>query len=89
MIDTGCTNHMYFDQAGFTNYQPYRSRIIRANGSVVWTKGKGTIEMEWALPDGTSNEEGMWLRWKDGQGQKDVFCEEKRTGRRYKERVCG
>ena len=22
---------------------------------MVWTKGKGTIEMEWALPDGTSN----------------------------------
>ena len=55
MIDSGCTNHMFFDVDEFTEYQQYRAAITIANGATVWTAGRGTIEMEWLLPDGVSN----------------------------------
>lgn len=31
MIDSGCTNHMYFDKDEFTQYQLYRAGILLAN----------------------------------------------------------
>ena len=55
MIDSGCTNHMYFNKEEFTGYQPYRAGISIADGTTVWTKGRGTVEMEWLVPDGSSN----------------------------------
>ena len=55
MIDSGSTNHMFFDKEEFTNYQPHRVGITIADGTVVWTKGIGTVEMEWILEDGSSN----------------------------------
>ena len=51
MIDSGCTNHMYFNKEEFTQYQSYRAGILLANGSSVWTEGRGTVEMEWLLPE--------------------------------------
>ncbi len=33
MIDSGCTNHMFFDRDDFTEYQPHRAGISIANGS--------------------------------------------------------
>lgn len=55
MIDSGCTNHMFFDEEQFIEYQVYRAGIIIANGVTVWIKGRGTVVMEWLLPDGVSN----------------------------------
>lgn len=55
MIDSGCTNHMYFNKNKFTEYQPYRAGIQIVDGTTVWTEGRGTVEMEWLVPDGSSN----------------------------------
>ena len=55
MIDSGCTNHMYYDEDDFTDYESHRAGIRIANGTTVWTKGRGTVEMEWLLPDGSSH----------------------------------
>ena len=53
-IDSGCTNHMYFDKEEFVDYQPFRAGITIADGNTVWAMGRGTVEMEWLLPDGSS-----------------------------------
>ena len=54
-IDSGCTNHMYFDKEEFTDYQPFRAGITIADGNTVWAMGRGTVTMEWLLPDGSIN----------------------------------
>lgn len=46
---------MFFDEVEYTEYKPYRAGVTIANGAIVWTKGRGTVEMEWILPDGTTN----------------------------------
>ena len=55
MMDSGCTNHMYFDREEFTDYFPYHAAVTVANGANVYTQGRGTVEMEWILQDSTSN----------------------------------
>ena len=49
MIDSGCTNHMFFDKDEFTEYRPYREGVIVINEVTVWTQERGTVEMEWLL----------------------------------------
>lgn len=46
IMDLGCTNHMFFDKDEFTDYQLYRVGVIIADGIIVWTQGRGTVEME-------------------------------------------
>ena len=46
---------MFFDREEFLDYQPYRAGISTANGTTVWTKGRGAIELQWPLGDGTIN----------------------------------
>ena len=54
-IDSGCTNHMHFDKDDFSNYQPYKAGVIIADGNTVQIIGRGTIKMEWLLPDGSTH----------------------------------
>jgi len=46
---------MYYDIGSFTNYSSYRAGIIIADGTTMWTKGRGTIRIEWLLADGSSH----------------------------------
>jgi len=39
----------------FTNYSSYRAGIIIADGTTIWTKGRGTIRIEWLLANGSSH----------------------------------
>ena len=61
---------MFFDKADFTDYQPLHAGVIIANGTTVWTKGRGTVEMEWLLEDGTSK----IVRLKDVLHVPDLTC---------------
>ncbi len=70
LIDSGCTNHMFFDREEFKDYQPYRAGISIADGTTVWTKGRGTIKLDWLLADGTSNVVSM----KDIYHVPDLTC---------------
>jgi len=53
-MDLGCTHYMYYDMESFTDYISYRAGIIIADGTTIWTKGRGTIRIEWLLADGFS-----------------------------------
>lgn len=55
MVDSGCTNPMYFAWEEFINYCLYQASVIIANGATLSAKGRGTVTMEWLLDDGTSN----------------------------------
>jgi len=46
---------MYHDMESFTNYSSYRAGIIIADGTTMWTRGRGTVRMEWLLADGSSH----------------------------------
>ena len=46
---------MYYNMGSFTNYSSYRAGIIIADGTTIWTKGRGTIRIEWLLADGSSH----------------------------------
>jgi len=37
---------MYYDIESFTDYTSYRAGIIIADGTTMWTKGRGTIRIE-------------------------------------------
>ncbi len=39
----------------FTNYTSYRTRIIIVDETTMWTKGRGTIRIEWLLADDSSS----------------------------------
>jgi len=55
LMDSGYTHHMYYDMGSFTNYSSYRAGIIIADGTTIWTKGRGTIRIEWLLANGSSH----------------------------------
>ena len=55
LIDSGSTNHMYHDKEEFTEYLSYHAGITIANGSTVWTKGRGTVQHEWITDDGSTH----------------------------------
>ena len=46
---------MHFDREDFIDYQPYKAGVIIADGNTVQIIGRGTVEMEWLLPDGSTN----------------------------------
>ncbi len=52
MIDSIYTNQKFFDKNEFIDYKAYRAVITIADGTTVWTRGRGTIETEWLLPKG-------------------------------------
>jgi len=54
-MDSGCTHHIYYDMESFTDYTSYRAGIIIADGTTMWTKGRGTIRIEWLLANGSSH----------------------------------
>ena len=43
IIDSGCTNHSCNNRKAFKNFQNKRSKITIADGSQVWSSGKGTV----------------------------------------------
>ena len=55
LIDSGSTNHMYHDKEEFTEYQPYHAGITIADGTILSAKGRGTLQHEWIIDDGSSN----------------------------------
>ena len=55
LIDSGCTNHMFFNKQHFDDYRAYKAGIIIADNTTVAIAGRETIEMKWLLPDGSSN----------------------------------
>jgi len=59
LIDSGCTNHMYHDREEFVDYMEFRTAVAIADGSTVWTDGRGTINIELLLPNGTSHLVGL------------------------------
>ena len=70
LIDSGCTNHMFFDKEQFIDYHPHTAGVIIANGLTVPALGRGTIEMEWFLKDGSSN----LIRLEDVLHVPDLAC---------------
>ena len=37
MIDSECTNHIFFDKDEFIEYRPYREEVIVVNEVTIWT----------------------------------------------------
>ena len=46
MIDSGYTNHMFFNKNEFIKYQSYRVDVIIANEIILWIKDRETIDMK-------------------------------------------
>ena len=55
MIDSGCTNYIFFNKNEFTEYQSYHINVMIANEVTLWIKGRETIDMKWLLSNGFSN----------------------------------
>ena len=70
LIDSGCTNHMFFDEEQFNNYRVQNSGVLIANGTTVAVIGRETIEMEWLLPNGSSS----LIRLDDVLHVPDITC---------------
>jgi len=54
-MNLGCIHYIYYDMELFTNYSSYRTGIIIVDGITMWTRGRGTIRIEWLLADGSSH----------------------------------
>jgi len=46
---------MYYNMESFTDYTSYRAGIIIVDGTTIWTKGRGTIRIEWLLANDSSH----------------------------------
>lgn len=55
LIYLGSTNHMYHDKEEFIDYQPYRAGITIADGTILSAEGRGTLQHEWIVDDGSSH----------------------------------
>ena len=51
IIDSGYTNHIYHDREDFISYTSLYKAIHIADGTVIYAQGRGSINMEFILPN--------------------------------------
>ena len=54
-VDSGCTEHMTPSRDDFIDYQPFKGKVMVANGVSTPSIGKGTVSLNCLKPDGTSH----------------------------------